>query len=141
MPSYQDFTRDQVEADVEVRGLPIHVVYSPDNLRMRDIDMLTRAEREEDFGLYTKVIKRFIDEWDVTGPLVDEDTDEVLVEDGEVIPFTVECLEVLDWQFVTEFISAIRKETVEGPNPTKGKARSPKPSRGSGRTRKSTKTT
>ena len=121
MPSIQDFAREQVHTTVEVRGVSINVWYSPDNLRMRDIDMLTRARRDQDFGLMTRAVKRFVDEWDITGPLVDEDTDEVLVEEGEVIPFEVRCLEVLGFAFLTEFLDSIETEAVEGPNPTPAK--------------------
>lgn len=128
MPSIQQFAREQVHTTTVVRGVEINVWYSPDNLRMRDIDMLTRARRENDIGLMTQAVKRFIDEWDVTGPLVDEDTDEVLVEEGEVIPFEVRCLEVLGFAFLTEFLDSIETEAVEGPNPTR--------ERKSGRSRK-----
>lgn len=121
MPSYSELRQDDIETTVEVRGMSIKIRYNPDDVRTRDVDLLTRGRRDGDLSLMTRGIKRFIREWDVTGPLVDDDTDEVLVEEGEVIPFEVRCLEVLGFAFLTEFIDSIESEVVEGPNPTTGR--------------------
>ena len=141
MPSYLDFRQDDVEGTVEVRGMEIRIRYNPDDIRVRDVDLLMRGRREQDISLMTRGIKTFISEWDVTGPLVDIDTDEVLVEDGEVIPFEVRCMEVLGFAFLTEFIDNIETEVTKGPDPTTAKAPSRKPSRGRQRTRTTTKRT
>ena len=122
MPSIQQFARESESTTVTVRDIPIAVTYNPDRVSVRDMEYIARLQQTLDFGGIADFLDKMIESWDVTGPLAgeDEDAEEVeLVADGEVIPFTRECMETLGMLFVTEFIETLMNEAMRGPNPTK----------------------
>ena len=137
MPSYQQFARESEDAVLTVRDIDIAITYNPDRITVRDLGDLARIEQTLDFGAAADFLDKLIESWDVTGPVYGEDEDGEpveLVAEGEVVPFTEECVEALGINFVQEFMAELQTAALKGPKSTKATRRSPKRSRGRGRT-------
>lgn len=123
MPSLKGLVNDRETLKMKVDGETFEIVYKPSRLSAAYIegwaDRLEELRREgasesEAVNVYAEMLGFMAQEWNLTGPLPDEDVFGValgsVVADGDVIPLTVDALKWIGAPVLEVLIDAIRND-------------------------------
>lgn len=116
-----ELARERREIQLETSGGILHVVYRPNVRTPADEARLAACKGDDIYREILESMKKMIVQWDLTGPVYDPETEDVLVEEDMEIPIEPAILQFLPSSQMTGIFQTIMEDM--RPNTTKASSK------------------